>query len=146
MFFQLLGSVVVAYGIRATVEHLTVNYAIRYLRAQTHETMVITGPQMVLTLKLRKFGWNVYDGRRPVQMADLEARPYLPLPSRVLRLCVLLLWHPHRAITTEKLYEGHVKENAKRSLPSGRKHFAYRKMVEGLMLSCWVPSTTLRQF
>lgn len=27
--------------------------------------MEITGPQMVLTMKLTTFAWNVWDGRRP---------------------------------------------------------------------------------
>ena len=33
-----------------------------------YETMEITGPQMVLTMKLTTFAWNVYDGRRKVEV------------------------------------------------------------------------------
>ena len=29
----------------------------------------ITGPQMVLTLKLTSFAWNVWDGRRPAEVS-----------------------------------------------------------------------------
>lgn len=28
----------------------------------------ITGPQMVLVMKLTTFAWNVYDGRRPAEV------------------------------------------------------------------------------
>jgi hypothetical protein len=30
--------------------------------------MEIIGPQMVLTMKMITFGWNVYDGRRKVEV------------------------------------------------------------------------------
>lgn len=30
--------------------------------------MEVTGPQMVLTMKLTTFAWNVYDGRRKVEV------------------------------------------------------------------------------
>lgn len=34
------------------------------------ETFDITGPQMVLTMKLTTFAWNVWDGRRPTEARD----------------------------------------------------------------------------
>jgi len=34
-------------------------------------TFEITGPQMVLTMKLTTFAWNVYDGRRPLEVRRL---------------------------------------------------------------------------
>ena len=30
--------------------------------------MEVTGPQMVLTMKLTTFAWNVFDGRRKVEV------------------------------------------------------------------------------
>ena len=30
--------------------------------------MEVTGPQMVLTMKLTTFAWNVYDGRRKAEV------------------------------------------------------------------------------
>ena len=40
----------------------------RALLNQSYETYEITGPQMVLTMKLTTFAWNVYDGRRPKEV------------------------------------------------------------------------------
>lgn len=40
----------------------------RALLNQSYETYEITGPQMVLTMKLTTFAWNVYDGRRSLQV------------------------------------------------------------------------------
>lgn len=36
--------------------------------ALSYETMEVTGPQMVLTMKLTTFAWNVWDGRRPAEV------------------------------------------------------------------------------
>ncbi len=35
----------------------------------------ITGPQMVLVMKLTTFAWNVWDGRRPVKVCLFSLRP-----------------------------------------------------------------------
>jgi hypothetical protein len=74
----------------------------------------ITGPQMVLVMKLTTFAWNVWDGRRPVevclffnstacrpltvtrhapyagprQVADENAHHEVPFIARILRLLV----------------------------------------------------------
>lgn len=40
------------------------SHVLRALLNQSYETYEITGPQMVLTMKLTTFAWNVYDGRR----------------------------------------------------------------------------------
>jgi hypothetical protein len=34
----------------------------------SYETFEITGPQMVLIMKLTTFAWNVWDGRRPIEV------------------------------------------------------------------------------
>ena len=33
-----------------------------------YETVEVTGPQMVLVMKLTTFAWNVHDGRRPAEV------------------------------------------------------------------------------
>ncbi|KAK0498303.1 endoplasmic reticulum protein [Armillaria luteobubalina] len=159
-FAQLLGSVGAAYAIArfhtgasmpwvvfvVTMGHLTVNHTIRYLQAQSYETMDITGPQMVLTMKLTTFAWNVYDGRRPLQDLDKwQTAKRIPTFPSLLEFLGYAFYFPgvlvgpylefvdYMELITEKLYEGHVKENAKRNLPSGRKRVAYRKMLEGLV-------------
>ncbi|KAK0453129.1 endoplasmic reticulum protein [Armillaria borealis] len=137
-FFQLLG--------RPSMPWIVFVHTIRYLQAQSYETMDITGPQMVLTMKLTTFAWNVYDGRRPVQDLDKwQTSKRIPTFPSLLEFLGYAFYFPgvlvgpylefvdYMELITEKLYEGHIKENAKRNLPSGRKRVAYRKMVEGLV-------------
>jgi len=38
--------------------------SIRFLSGQSHETVEVTTPQMMLVMKLSTFAWNVHDGRR----------------------------------------------------------------------------------
>lgn len=49
----------------------THSHIIRVIYDYSYETIEITGPQMVLTMKLTTFAWNVYDGRRPVEVGFL---------------------------------------------------------------------------
>lgn len=44
------------------------SHVIRALLDLSYETVEITGSQMVLTMKLTTFAWNVYDGRRPASV------------------------------------------------------------------------------
>jgi lysophospholipid acyltransferase len=44
------------------------SHVIRAVYGYSYETIEITGPQMVLTMKLTTFAWNVYDGRRKVEV------------------------------------------------------------------------------
>jgi len=51
--------------------HITINNVNRVVdkfSGRNYETMEIIGPQMVLTMKMITFGWNVYDGRRKVEI------------------------------------------------------------------------------
>lgn len=41
----------------------------------SYETMEVTGPQMVLVMKLTTFAWNVHDGRRSAEVG------FLPMSS-----------------------------------------------------------------
>ena len=45
------------------------SHVIRAVYGFSYETMEVTGPQMVLTMKLTTFAWNVYDGRRKVEVS-----------------------------------------------------------------------------
>ena len=47
---------------------LLFSHAYRAFYEIPFETFEITGPQMVLTMKLTTFAWNVWDGRRPVEV------------------------------------------------------------------------------
>ena len=48
--------------------HNSHSHIIRAVFQLSYETFEVTGPQMVLTMKLTTFAWNVYDGRRPVEV------------------------------------------------------------------------------
>jgi hypothetical protein len=54
--------------------YLFESHVIRAVYGFSYETMEITGPQMVLTMKLTTFAWNVYDGRRKVEVRSLFFR------------------------------------------------------------------------
>lgn len=45
------------------------SHVIRAIYGLSYETFEVTGPQMVLTMKLTTFAWNVWDGRRPVEVS-----------------------------------------------------------------------------
>ncbi|KAG6849944.1 hypothetical protein H0H93_003316 [Arthromyces matolae] len=161
-FFQLLLSILVTYFLAAfdksarmpwlvfvfVMGHLTVNHVIRAIYGLSYETMEITGPQMVLTMKLTTFAWNVWDGRRPV--ADLDKwqteKRIVEFPS-LLEFLGYSFYFPgilvgpyldlseYRSLVTESIFndaktEG--KPKGSRKLPSGRKRNAYGKMVMGL--------------
>ena len=44
------------------------SHVIRTFDESGYETIEISGPQMVLTMKLTTFAWNVWDGRRPSEV------------------------------------------------------------------------------
>jgi hypothetical protein len=46
------------------------SHTIRFLYQLSYETVDITGAQMVLTMKLTTFAWNVWDGRRPAEVCQ----------------------------------------------------------------------------
>jgi hypothetical protein len=45
-----------------------VNRAVEEFSGRSYETMEVVGPQMVLTMKMITFAWNVCDGRRKVEV------------------------------------------------------------------------------
>ncbi|KAH8113294.1 MBOAT-domain-containing protein [Phellopilus nigrolimitatus] len=160
---QLLGSILATYFITKNVQgprmpwivfcvvmgHLTVNHIIRALFNMSYETFEITGPQMVLTMKLTTFAWNVYDGRRPVEDLDkwqLEKR-VAEYPS-LLAFLGYSFYFPgflvgpyldfasYASLIDESLFstkKGKEKETpGERRIPKGRKRVAYRKLLVGL--------------
>ncbi|EGO01516.1 hypothetical protein SERLA73DRAFT_103339 [Serpula lacrymans var. lacrymans S7.3] len=163
-FAQLLGSVLGTYIIAASVRgprmpwlvfafvmgHLTINHIIRAIYNFSYETVEITGPQMVLTMKLTTFAWNVWDGRRKAE--DLDK---WQLEKRVVRYPTLLeflgyaFYFPgilvgpyldyasYISLIDETLFTSAESSRVgvitqKRAVPNGRKRVAYRKMVTGL--------------
>ncbi|PFH50329.1 hypothetical protein AMATHDRAFT_61246 [Amanita thiersii Skay4041] len=163
-FLQLLGSVVGTYLIAKydrsakmpwvvfafVMGHLTINHAIRAIYGFGYETMEVTGPQMVLTMKLTTFAWNVWDGRRPTE--DLDK---WQLSKRITRYPSLLEflgyafyfpgvlvgpyldYQEYNEVVHETIFKtAEVRNKAKsngRLIPTGRKRVAYRKMMMGLL-------------
>jgi len=160
-FLQLLGSVLGTYLIAAifrgsgmpwivftfVMGHLTVNHVIRAVYGLSYETFEITGPQMVLTMKLTTFAWNVYDGRRPQE--DLDK---WQLQKRVTKYPTLLeflgfsFYFPgvlvgpyldyasYTSLIDESLFKSvESTKPTRRMIPDGRKRVAYRKMLTGLV-------------
>ena len=45
-----------------------VSHVVEEFSGRSYETFEIISSQMVLTMKMITFGWNVYDGRRKVEV------------------------------------------------------------------------------
>ncbi|KAF8897151.1 MBOAT, membrane-bound O-acyltransferase family-domain-containing protein [Infundibulicybe gibba] len=163
-FFQLLASIVGTYFIAKfnrspnmpwivfvfVMGHLTINHVIRAIYQLSYETMEVTGPQMVLTMKLTTFAWNVWDGRRPTEDLDKwqQAKRIVDFPS-LLEFLGYSFYFPgmlvgpyldfpeYRELVNETLFkaaEVKAKATSGRNIPLGRKRVAYRKMTLGLIL------------
>ncbi|KAJ7672880.1 MBOAT, membrane-bound O-acyltransferase family-domain-containing protein [Mycena rosella] len=160
-FFQLLASILATYYLTryyqsskmpwvvfcVVMGHLTVNHVIRSVYNLSYETLEVTGPQMVLTMKLTTFAWNVYDGRRPA--ADLDkwqtSKRVTNFPS-LLEFLGYSFYFPgilvgpyldyadYMDLINETVFKTlAVKGKSGRNVPAGRKRVAYRKMVTGLV-------------
>lgn len=129
--------------------HLTVNHVIRAVYGFSYETMEVTGPQMVLTMKLTTFAWNVWDGRRKSEDLDKwqSAKKITTFPC-LLEFLGYSFYFPgilvgpyldfaeYMDLINETVFQAeHVKSKTKagRRLPSGRKRTAYTKMLMGLI-------------
>ncbi|PIL36874.1 hypothetical protein GSI_00564 [Ganoderma sinense ZZ0214-1] len=139
-----------------TMAHLTISHVIRTFAGGDYETIEISGPQMVLTMKLTTFAWNVWDGRRPSEDLDkwqTEQR-VVEFPSLIEFLGYAfyfpgflvgpyLTYNEYQALVTGSLYkaaeqreESAINETnhlSQRLVPHGRKRVAYRKMFKGLV-------------
>ncbi|RDB20528.1 Lysophospholipid acyltransferase [Hypsizygus marmoreus] len=162
-FFQLLASILGTYYIARydqtsrmpwivfvfVMGHLTINHIIRAMYELSYETMEVTGPQMVLTMKLTTFAWNVWDGRRPAEDLDKwqKEKRITEYPS-LLEFLGYAFYFPgilvgpyldlteYRSLISETMFQDEqVKSKVKpgRNLPTGRKRVAYRKMFMGLV-------------
>ncbi|KAF7775885.1 hypothetical protein Agabi119p4_4278 [Agaricus bisporus var. burnettii] len=161
-FFQLLAGILATYYIAKydhskhmpwrvfaiTMIHLTANHAIRAIYNLSYETVEVTGPQMVLTMKLTTFAWNVFDGRRPSDELDKwqTAKRVTKYPS-LLEFLGYAFYFPgilvgpyldyaeYTDLINETMFKDDAvksKHNSGRMLPPGRKRAAYTCMVTGL--------------
>ncbi|KAI0698596.1 MBOAT, membrane-bound O-acyltransferase family-domain-containing protein [Cytidiella melzeri] len=168
-FLQLLADVLATYYIAKNVKsanmpwivfglvfgHLTVNHVIRAIFEFSYETMEVTGPQMVLVMKLTTFAWNVQDGRRPSEELDKwqTEKRVVEYPSLLAFLGYsfyfpgiivgpYLEYANYRDLIDGSVFKVIEKESEARRaavtvpgrlVPRGRKRVAYKKMVQGLV-------------
>ncbi|KAK7695571.1 hypothetical protein QCA50_000207 [Cerrena zonata] len=164
---QLIGSALGTYFLSASIKssnmpwivfvfvmgHLTYNHVIRAIYGLSYETFEVTGPQMVLTMKLTTYAWNVWDGRRPVDELDKwqKEKRIVQTPS-ILEFLGYVFYFPGMLVGPYlefadymNLIEGTVfksllkadeqkgKAPARRLIPKGRKRVAYRRGLLGLV-------------
>ncbi|KAL0581244.1 Lysophospholipid acyltransferase [Marasmius crinis-equi] len=126
--------------------HLMVNHIIRVLYDWSYETIEVTGPQMVLVMKLTTYAWNVWDGRRKTE--DLDAWqlanriPEYPSLLEYLGFCFyfpgflvgpFLVYSDYVSLVHETVFKDQkIKGSRGRNIADGRKRVGYRKMVTGL--------------
>ncbi|KAG8958087.1 lysophospholipid acyltransferase [Tulasnella sp. 419] len=143
----------------AIMGHLLVSHV--YRMQYPSDVVEISGAQMVLTMKLTTFAWNVHDGRQPAESLDkalLETR-VTEFPS-LLTFLGYSFYFPafligpactysdYIAMVDETVYEefkpptplssDNEDDNAKtrksrKRVPKGRKRVAYQKMIWGLV-------------
>ncbi|KAF9268285.1 MBOAT-domain-containing protein [Marasmius fiardii PR-910] len=127
--------------------HLMANHIIRVIYGYSYETLEVTGPQMVLVMKLTTYAWNVWDGRRKTE--DLDAwqlsNRVVGSPSLLefLGYCFYfpgflvgpyLVYNDYTSLVNESVFRDKNIKGAKgRNLADGRKRVGYRKMVMGLI-------------
>ncbi|KAF5357589.1 hypothetical protein D9758_007471 [Tetrapyrgos nigripes] len=158
-FFQLLVDVLVTYYLGKShspnmpwmvfgfaLGHLMINHIIRIFYGFGYETIEVTGPQMVLVMKLTTFAWNVVDGRRPAEDLDKwqTAKVVRRYPSLVefLGYCFYfpgvlvgpyLEYADYQDVVNEITFkERNIKGHKGRNVPDGRKRVGYRRMLMGL--------------
>jgi len=165
LLFDVLGTYYIAKNVKGShmpwlvftfvMGHLTINHVIRAIFEFSYETFEVTGPQMVLTMKLTTFAWNVYDGRRPAEELDRwqTEKRVVQYPSLLAFLGYSfyfpgVLVGPYLEFANYRdLVDGSVfkilekEDDAKRAavtvpgrlVPRGRKRVAYFKMFMGLI-------------
>ncbi|KAI0736106.1 MBOAT, membrane-bound O-acyltransferase family-domain-containing protein [Fomitopsis betulina] len=165
-YIQLLADVLVTYYVAAyfksskmpwvvfgiIMSHLTLSHVIRAWLNQSYETYEITGPQMVLTMKLTTFAWNVYDGRRLLQDLDkYQAQKRVSEYPSLLAFLGFAFYFPgflvgpsleyadydilvHGTLFKQLEKKDNTGRGSKKLIPKGRKRVAYFRMVLGLAL------------
>ncbi|KIM25146.1 hypothetical protein M408DRAFT_10539 [Serendipita vermifera MAFF 305830] len=125
--------------------HMFINHVYRTMNKVTLDKFDITGPQMVLTLKLTSYAWNVWDGRRPVEELDkgqatsriVKIPSLLEFMGYAFYFPAVLVGHSsdlntYLALTNGTLFNKAKEEDAKRHVPRGRKRVAYMRGLLGL--------------
>ncbi|GMK57896.1 hypothetical protein CspeluHIS016_0407300 [Cutaneotrichosporon spelunceum] len=132
---------------------MTITHVLRALGHVSVDRVEISGPQMVLVMKLSTFAWNVHDGRRKIDDLDESQKATrltkLPNPLAFLGYCFffpsVLVGPSFEYATYEKLVDKtiyHVApppgapastDKRKRRTPKGRRRVAYLHLSLGLV-------------
>ncbi|KAG8757310.1 lysophospholipid acyltransferase [Serendipita sp. 396] len=126
--------------------HLFINHIYRTLNKVTLDDFDITGPQMVLSLKLTSYAWSVWDGRRSVNELDkgqvaariVKEPSLLAFLGYAFYFPAILVGHSsdlntYMALTDGTIFDTCKEEDAKRHVPRGRKRVAYKRGLLGLV-------------
>ncbi|KAI0269304.1 MBOAT, membrane-bound O-acyltransferase family-domain-containing protein [Gloeopeniophorella convolvens] len=162
-FLLLLGDVLATYFIALTVKgprmpwivfgvmmtHLFLNHIERAIWGDPFDgSYNITGPQMVLVMKLTTFAWNVWDGRRPAEDLDKwQTKMRVTKFPSLLEFLGFSLYFPGILVGPYLEYQAYTSlidgtlfnvaggpepSARRRVIPDGRKRVAYRKMLFAL--------------
>ncbi|KAH9999482.1 hypothetical protein BJV77DRAFT_1058480 [Russula vinacea] len=151
-FLSLLGDVLATYFVALTVQGPRMPWIVfghieRALYGDPFDgSYSITGPQMVLVMKLTTFAWNVWDGRRPIEDLDKwQMKMRVSKFPSLLEFLGFSLYFPGVLVgpylefaTYSSLVDGTLfdvtagPDQPRRSIPAGRKRTAYRKMLFAL--------------
>ncbi|EJD53647.1 endoplasmic reticulum protein [Auricularia subglabra TFB-10046 SS5] len=158
---QLLASIIITYVIAKNVKgpnmpwivfalnmaNLSASHISRMINEISVDEFEISGVQMVLTMKLTTFAWNVWDGRRPREELDSWQRTnaITEFPS-LLAFLGYAFYFPGMLVGPSCEYAAYAaavkgaplipdavkKIHGNRRMPKGRKRAAYLKMLIGL--------------
>ncbi|KAI0254231.1 MBOAT-domain-containing protein [Lactifluus subvellereus] len=159
-FLSLLGDVLVTYVVARTVQgprmpwivfcmmmgHLFVNHIERAVNGDPFDgSYHITGPQMVLVMKLTTFAWQVWDGRRAVGDLDKwQTKMRVTKFPSLLEFLGFSLYFPgvlvgpyleyatYSSLTDGTPFDVTGGSEPRRQIPNGRKRTAYRKLLFAL--------------
>lgn len=125
--------------------HLLISHWIRYMWPS--DAVEISGPQMVLTMKLTTFAWNMYDGQQELESLDeSQKETRIPKLPSLLEFFGYIFYFPafligpsltfteYMALIDETLYKdvAPASPNSSKRVPVGRKRVAYQKLAFGI--------------
>ncbi|KAG9015485.1 lysophospholipid acyltransferase [Tulasnella sp. JGI-2019a] len=125
------------------MSHLLLSHWNRYMWPT--DAVEISGPQMVLIMKLSTFAWNVYDGQQKLESLDeSQKETRIPAMPDLLSYFGYVFYFPaflvgpsltyadYMALINETAFEKFRTEDKQSRIPSGRRRVAFQKLIFGL--------------
>jgi MBOAT, membrane-bound O-acyltransferase family len=126
---------------------MRVSHIYRYVANIPLSTIEITGAQMVLTMKLTTFAWNLYDGQRPISQLDkVQVASRVPALPPLLDFTGFALFFPgvlvgpsfgyatYDAFLKRSLFAKADKRDGRRRPPPGRFTKMTQRLLTGLAM------------